>query len=190
MPPVLSQIVQSQVKIQSIKACPCNLQLAEFIQPSKIKEAVGLKLTYRTEHVAPKGLQVMSFLNYETRQVMDGISEKQGQYETAICLTISTKELLMPVCAMVVAIIPTTFGLYLLRYSCSSVLDSAQKEYWDPKTFTARTLQAISFKDNNGTQIPGELQDLFPQLVSFLAESCSARKIYLRGIGVTGESLL
>lgn len=114
----------------------------------------------------------------------------EDHYETAIELRVSTQEPLMPVCAMVVAIVPTSFGLYLLRYSCSTQLDQSQKEWWDSSTFSMRTLHAIPFADKEGEQTLVELKDLFPQLVSFLAESCSARKIYLRSIGITGESLL
>jgi hypothetical protein len=126
----------------------------------------------------------------DTHQVLAGISEQQGQYETAVMLTIRSKEPLMAACAMVIAIIPSAFGLYLLRYSCSTQLDHSQKEYWDSSTFTVRTLHAIPVADKEGVKTLEELQDLFPQLFSFFVESCSARKIYLRGIGVTGESLL
>jgi hypothetical protein len=96
----------------------------------------------------------------------------------------------MPVCAMVIAIIPATFGLYLLRYSCSTLLDQVQKEYWDPATFSVRTLHALPFTNKEGEQTLEELQDLYPQLVSFFAESCSARRAYLQSIGVSGQSLL
>ena len=41
-----------------------------------------------------------------------------------------------------------------------------------------------------GVQTLEELQDLYPQLVSFLAQNCSARKTYLQSIGITGQSLL
>jgi uncharacterized caspase-like protein len=175
----LQDLVAITVKQQSIQACPLNLQLAEYIQDSKIKQAVALMLTYKTEQV-PSKLWQMAFLgSRETIQVLNGISERQGEYETAVLLTISIKELLMPVCAMVVAIIPTAFGLYLIRYSCSTQLDQVQKEYWDPATFSVRTLHAIAFADKEGTQTLEELQELFPQLVSFLSESCSARRSYL-----------
>lgn len=187
----LESLVTITVKHQSIKDCPLNLQMAEYIQASKIKQAVGLRLTYKTEQVLPKHwLRALNLLNYETRQVLNGISERQGTYESAVELRIRTEEPLMPVCAMVVAIIPGAFGLYLLRYSCATVLDQTQKEYWDSATFSVRTLHAIPFTDKEGTQTLEELQDLFPQLFSFFMESCSARKIYLRNVGVSGESLL
>src|SRR5712692_1377262 len=187
----LADVAAITVKLQSIKGCPLNLQLAEFIQASKIKQAVELRLTYRLETVRKnQPWHAALYGNYETRQIMDGITEKEKYYESAVLLTIGATEPLMPFCYMVVAIIPATFGLYLLRYSCSTQLDQGQKEYWDPATFAARTLQAISFTDNDGTHIPGELQDLFPQLVSFFAESCSARRTYLQSIGAGGQSLL
>jgi len=184
----LQGLVTVIVKHQSIQACPLNLQLAEYIQESNISRAVGLRLTYRKESVPVKFWPVV--FDYETRQVLDGISERQGYYESAVLLTVRTKEPLMPVCAMVIAIIPTTFGLYLLRYSCSTVLDQGQKEYWDPTTFFVRTLHAVPFTDKEGVQTIDELQDLYPQLVSFFAESCSARRTYLQNIGISGQSLL
>lgn len=96
----------------------------------------------------------------------------------------------MPVCAMVVAIIPGAFGLYLLQYSCLSQLDQTQKEYWNTGTFSVRTLHAIPFADKEGEQTLAEVQDLYPQLFSFFAESCSARRIYLQSTGLLGQSLL
>ena len=185
----LQGLVTITVKRQSIQACPLNLQLAEYIQASKISRAVGLKLMYRTEQV-PSKLWSIAFLNYDTREVLNGISERQGQYETAVQLTIRTEELLMPVCTMVIAIIPATFGLYFMRYSCSTRLDQSQKEWWDATTFSMRTLHAIPIADKEGVQTLEELQDLYPQLVSFFAESCSARRIYLQSIGIGGQSLL
>ena len=187
----LEGLLTITVKHQSIQACPLNLQLAEYIQASKIKQAVGLRLTYKTEQVASKLWPIgLGLFNYETREVLNGISERQGYYESAVQLRIRTKEPLMPVCAMVVAIIPTAFGLYLLRYSCLTQLDQVQKEYWDPATFSVRTLHALPFTDKEGEQTLEELQDLYPQLVSFFAESCSARRTYLQSIGVSGQSLL
>lgn len=185
----LQGLVITTVKQQSIQQCPLNFQLAEYIQDSKIGRAVGLKYTYKTEQVKPRFF-VSALFNYETREVLNGISERQGHYEFAVLLTIGTKEPLMPVCAMVVAIIPAAFGLYLLLYSCLSRLDQVQKEYWDPDTFSVRTLHALPFADKEGEQILEELQDLYPQLVSFFAESCSARRAYLQGIGISGQSLI
>ncbi len=186
----LQNIVTINMKRQSIRACPLNLQLAEYIQSSKIKQAVDLRLTYRTERVVSNKLWSVSVGNYETREIMDGISEKQGSYESAVLLKIGTTERLMPVCAMAVAIVPSAFGLYLIRYSCSTQLDQVQKEYWNTTTFAMRTLRAIPFTDKEGAQVIEELQDLYPQLISFFAESCSARKNYLQSIGITGQSLL
>jgi hypothetical protein len=186
----LQGLVTVTVKHQSIQACPLNLQLAEYIQGSKISRAVGLRRTYRTEQVAPKSWLVALY-GYETRKVLDGIGEeRQGYYESSVMLMIRAQEPLMPVCAMVIAIIPATFGLYLLRYSCSTLLDQVQKEYWDPATFSVRTLHALPFTNKEGEQTLEELQDLYPQLVSFFAESCSARRAYLQSIGVSGQSLL
>jgi hypothetical protein len=169
----LQGLVTITVKRQSILVCPLNFQLAKYIRDSKINQAVGLRMTYKTEQVRNKLLPI-GFFGYETREVLNGINERQGYYESAIQLTVRTKELLMPACAMVIAVIPAAFGLYLLRYSCSSQLDQGQKEYWDPATFTIRTLHAILFTDKEGMQTLEELQDLYPQLVSFFAESCSA----------------
>ena len=187
----LKKLATITVKRQSIQECPLNLQLAEYIQASKIKQAVGLRLTYKTEQIASKSWPIsLGLFNYETREVLDGVRERQGYYESAVELRITTKEPLMPVCAMVVAIIPSAFGLYLLQYSCLSQLDQVQKEYWDSATLSVRTLHAIAFTDKEGTQTLEELQDLYPQLVSFLAQNCSARKTYLQSIGITGQSLL
>jgi Caspase domain len=186
----LEGLLTVTVKLQSIQECPLNLQLAEYIQDSEIKQSVALRPIYKTEHVPSKFWQLGFLGGYETREVLDGISEKQGQYKSAVLLTLWTKELLMPVCAMVVAIIPATFGLYLLRYTSSTQLDHVQKEYWNPATLSVRTLHAIPFADKEGVQTLEELQDLYPQLVSFFAESCSARKSYLQSIGITGQSLL
>jgi Caspase domain len=170
----LQGLVTINLTHQSIQKCPLNRQLAEYIHASKIKQAVELMLTYRTESVAPKPWQAILY-GYETREVLHGISEKQGHYDSSILLTIRAEEPLMPGCAMVIAIVPSTFGLYLLRYSCSTRLDQEQKEYWDPSTFSVRTLHAIPFTDKEGIQILEELQDVYPQLVSFFAENCSAR---------------
>lgn len=185
----LDGVVTIAVKHQSIKDCPLNLQLAEYIQESKIKQAVGLKLTYKTEQVSSK-LVGLSLFNYNTREVLDGISERNGYYRSAVELRVRPQAPLMPVCAMVIAVVPTSFGLYLLRYSCSSQLNWEQKEYWDPDTFTIRTLHALPFTDKDGTQPLEELQDLYPQLLSFFAESCSARSTNLQNIGISGQSLL
>src|SRR5207247_1939708 len=138
-------------KRQSIQACPLNLQLAEYIEESKISRAVGLRLTYKTEQVASKTWPLGIF-NYQTNEVLNSISERQGQYETAVMLTVRSKEPLMPACAMVIAIIPSAFGLYLLRYSCSTQLDQSQKEWWDASTFTIRTLHAVPTADKEGVQ--------------------------------------
>ena len=122
------------------------------------------------------------------RQVLDGVSERKEYYESAVQLLIDTKEPLMPICAMVVAIVPATFGLYLLQYSCSTEFSLGQKERWDPPTFTMRALHAIPFTDEDGSKTLEELQDLYPQFVSFFAESCTARR--LENIGAAGQSLL
>jgi hypothetical protein len=114
----------------SIKDCPLNLQLAEYIQASKIKQAMGLRLTYRTEQVSSKSWPIgLGIFNYDTREVLDGISERNGYYASAVELRVMPQVPLMPVCAMVIAIIPASFGLYLLRYACSTRLDQMQKEY-------------------------------------------------------------
>ncbi len=84
----------------------------------------------------------LSIFNYDTRDVLDGISERNGYYKSAVELRLTPQSLLMPTCAMVIAIIPASFGLYLLRYSCSTQLDQTQKESWYPETFTIRTLHA------------------------------------------------
>ncbi len=186
----LEGLVIISVKHQSIQACPLNLQLAENIQRSKIKQAVGLRLTYKTERVTPTLGPGVAFMNYETREVLNGISERQGYYETAVQLTLRSTDPLMPVCAMVIAIVPAAFGLYLLHYACSTQLDQVQREYWDPNTFLVRKLHAVPFTDTEGEQTLAELQDLYPQLVSFFAESCSARRAYLQKIGISGQSLL
>lgn len=182
-------LVTVTIKHQSILACPLNLQLAEYIKDSRVSQAVELKRTYRTERVTNVLLPIAIY-GHGTRDVLDGISERQGYYKSAVELTVRTTKPLMPVCTMVVAIIPATFGLYLLRYSCLTRLGQEQEEYWDRETFSIRTLHALPFADTEGEQVLQELQDLFPQLFSFFVESCSARKIYLRSIGVTGESLL
>lgn len=185
----LQGLVALTVKRQSIQACPLNLQLAEYIENSKIKQAVELMLTYKTETVQSK-LWLVPVPTYNTREVLDGISERSGYYESSIMLTIKAQGQLLPVCAMVIAIIPATFGLYLLRYSCSTRLGQGQKEYWDPNTLSVRTLHALPFTDEGGMQTLKELQDLFPQLVSFFSESCTARRTYMQSIGVSGQSLL
>lgn len=100
------------IERKSIQVCPCNLQLAEYIQESKIKQAVGLRLTYVTERkqmssgFGSLALYDTLFPNYETRKVLDGIAEQRGAYESAIILKIWSQAPLMPVCATVVAIIP------------------------------------------------------------------------------------
>jgi hypothetical protein len=187
----LQGLVTIGVKNQSLLICPCNFQLTEYIQESKIKQAVDLKLTYKTEQVKSNSwLPTPLFSNNETREVLDGITERKGYYESAILLTVRPKAPLMPVCAMVIVIIPSSFGLYLLRYTCSTRLDQTQKEYWDPDTFVVRTLHALPFTDKEGVHTIEELQDLYPQLVSFFVESCSARRIHLQRIGSSGQSLL
>lgn len=187
----LEDLATITVKHKSIKDCPLNLQLAEYIQSSKIKPAVGLSLTYRTERVPSNNVLLnLSLFSYNTRDVLDGIRERDGYYQSAVELRIWSQVPLMPVCAMVIAIIPTSFGLYLLRYACSTQIDQTQKEYWDSDTFTIRTLHALPFTDKDSVQIIEELQDLYPQLISFFAQSCSARRIYLQNIGISGQSLL
>ena len=185
----LQGLISVTVKHQSNQACPLNLQLAEYIQNSKVKKAADLRLTYQTEQVKPDWWQ-FGIMGYKTREVLNGISERQGYYETAIILTLRANNPLMPVCAMVVAIIPSVFGLYLLLYSCSTQLTQVQQEHWDSATFSVRTLHALSFTDMEGVRTLQELQDLYPQLVSFFAESCSARRAYLQSIGISGQSLL
>lgn len=186
----LRDVVTITVARQSIQECPCNLQLAEYIQESKIKEAVSLRLTHKTEPVKSNLWYIAAALSYQTREVLSGIAERQGYYKSAVLLTVRSQAPLMPVCAMAVAVIPTSFGLYLLRYSCSTLLDRVQKEYWDPSTFVVRTLHALPVADKEGVQTLKELQDLYPQLVSFFVESCSARRAYLQKIGISGQSLL
>ena len=186
----LEGLVTITVKHQSIKDCPLNLQLAEYIQASKIKQTVGLRPTYRTERVSSNLWASLSLFNYDTREVLDGISERNGYYRSAVELRIKPQAPLMPVCAMTIAIIPTSFGLYLLQYACSTRLDQVQKEYWDSDTFTVRTLHALPFADKDGVQTLEELQNLYPQFISFFAESCSARRAYLQSIGISGQSLL
>src|SRR6266699_1005798 len=151
----LADVATITVNLRSLKNCPLNYHLAEFIQASKIKQSMELRVTYKLEKVQRSQLLQLQSALYggsEYRQVMDGITEKENYYESAVVLTIKGKEPLMPVCFMVVAIIPATFGLYLLCYSCSTQLDQGQKESWDLGSFKARTLQAISFTDNDGTQ--------------------------------------
>jgi len=187
----LQGLVTITVKRQSIQACPLNLQLAEYIENSKLKQAVELTLTYKTETVRPGlGSPLWMISTYNTREVLDGISEKKGYYESSVLLTIKAQGQLLPVCAMVIAVIPTIFGIYLLWYACSTRLGSGQKEYWDPNTLSVRTLHALPFTDKGGMQILKELQDLYPQLVSFFSESCTARRTYMQSIGVSGQSLL
>ncbi len=127
---------------------------------------------------------------YSTREVLDGISERKGYYESSVMLTIKAQGQLLPACAMVIAVIPAIFGLYLLWYACSTRLGRGHKEYWDPNTLSVRTLHALPFTDKGGMQTLEELQDLYPQLVSFFSESCTARRTYMQNIGVSGQSLL
>jgi len=185
----LQGVATISVKRLAIQTCPLNLQLAKYIQNSPIKQAVELTLKYRTETVASKSWLTI-IPSYSTHEVLDGISEVGGYYESSVMLTIRTQEQLLPVCGIVIAIIPATFGLYLLRYTCSTQLGPGQKEHWDPNTLSVRTLHALPFTDKEGIQALKELQDLFPQLVSFFSESCMARKTYMQSIGASGQSLL
>jgi hypothetical protein len=188
---LLDDLMSIEIVHQSIQACPLNRQLAEYIESSKIKQAVGLRLTYKSERVnSPFGSIATFWNNYQTRDVLDGITERQGWYETAVQLTLKSIDPLMPVCAMVVAIIPGTFGLYLLHYACTTKRDPLQREFWDPDAFLVRTLHAISFEDTEGKETLAELQELYPQLLSFFSESCASRKLYLQQIGLTGQSLV
>ncbi|HLL79276.1 MAG TPA: caspase family protein, partial [Ktedonobacteraceae bacterium] len=100
-------IVSVTIKHKTIQACPLNLQLAEYIQASRVKEAVWLRLTYKTEQVRSNSWQTALTGNYTTREVLNGISEQPGSFETAVLLTIQTTDPLMPVCAMVIAVIPS-----------------------------------------------------------------------------------
>jgi uncharacterized caspase-like protein len=184
----LEEVVTISVKRQSIRACPLNLKLAEYIENSKIKQAVDLNRVYRTETISSGS--IMAVLYPQTQRILDGVSEMERHYNSAVLLTISTQVPLRPICAMVVAVIPSTFGLYLLLYSCSTRLMAGQRESWDAVTFSMRTLRTVDFSDKEGEQTLHELQDLFPQLISFFAESCTARQVYLRQVGILGQSLI
>lgn len=178
------------VKHQSIQSCPLNLQLAEYIGNLSIKNVVGLEPVYKVERVPSNTILTSILMKYENTEVLIGIREMQGCYNSAVQLTIMTHEPLMPSCGMVIAIIPTSFGLYLLRYSCSTQLDHMQREIWDKTTFAVRALHAIPFTDKEEVKALKELQDVYPQLVSYLTESCLARRIYLQRIGISGQSLI
>lgn len=185
----LQGLVTVTVKRLSIQACPCNLKLAEYIQESKIKQAVALQSTYKNERVESN--HWLDPFGYQTKKVLSGITELEGYFTSAVLLTVEPQTApLMPACAMVIAIIPASFGLYLLRYSCSTLLHSTQREQWDPSTFVVRTLRAIPVADTEGVKILQELQDLYPQFISLFIESCSARHTYLQKIGISGQSLL
>jgi hypothetical protein len=185
----LEDIMTITVKHQSIQPCPLNLQLAEYIENSSIKTAVEFLPTYKTKLIKQKFLAFAVLMGPEYEEILDGIKEKQGYYDSAVQLTIKSYEPLMPVCGMVIAIVPSSFGLYLLRYSCSTSINHVQCEHWDTTTFTVRALHAIPFSDEDGVGILKELQDIYPQLVSYLAESCSAKRAYLQSIGMSGQSL-
>jgi hypothetical protein len=189
----LQDLATVTVNRQSIRKCPLNTQLATYIEEkSQIKDAVELDVIYRTETKRVRsGFGITPFFEpYHTREVTDGIKEKSGYYESSVMLTVRARETLLPVCAMVIAVIPATFGLYLLQYSYSTYLGPGREEYWDEDTFAVRILHALSFVDEKNTEVLEDLRDLYPQLLSFSKESWKARKTYLQNIGVSGDSLL
>jgi uncharacterized membrane protein len=163
------------------------LQLAQYIKESTINSAVEWEFKYKTEYVKASSW-FLSGLN--TQQVMDGIGERSGYYDSAVEIKIRSGGKLLPVCAMVFAIVPATFGLYLLYYSCSTKLGRGQGEYWDDSTFFVRMLQAVPMDDEGTLQIMEKLKDMYAQLISFFSESCEARRVYLRSIGASGEALI
>jgi hypothetical protein len=186
----LEDLVTIATDHQSIQKCPVNLRLAEYIENSNIKESVGLKFTHERERRASKSVILNIFNDYEYHKVLSGITEVQGQYDTSVVLTIRTKNPLRPVCAMVIAIIPSSFGLYLLSFTYSTRLDHTQREYWDSTTFLMKKLHAISFKDAEGTETLKEVEDLYSQFISFFVQSCLAREIHLQRIGALGQPLI
>ena len=185
----LKDLVAITVNCKSISSCPLNFQLAQYINDSKIKSAIEWEFKYRTKSVQGPSWFPSVFYNTTTEQVMNGIGERSGYYTSAVEIIVSPRKL-FPTCTIVIAIIPATFGLYLLRYSCSTSLGLKQMEYWDTSTFSVRTLHAIPIEDKAEASIMEELKDVYAQLISFFSESSKARKIYLRSIGVSGESLI
>jgi len=184
----LKDLATITVERKSIRSCPLNLLLAEYLQESKIANALEWELKYKTEHVYTS--LPLSFLTPNTREVMDGIGERRNYYDSAVEIKIGSRKKLSPIFSMVMAIIPATFGLYLLQYSCSTKLGREQKEYWDDSTFLVRVLHAIPINNEGESQIMVELEDMYAQLISFFLESCQVRGVYLRNIGISGESLI
>lgn len=120
----LQNLASITVECQSIGKGPLNLRLAEYLDESRIKSALELDFMYKKVRIESSPL--MPILMYQTRDVLDAITEKKGYYDSLVAMTIRAKKSLLPVCAMVIAIIPATFGLYLLRYSCSTKLGQRQ----------------------------------------------------------------
>ncbi len=83
----LAGLATITVKHQPLQGCPLNRQLAEYIHKSKIDPAVALQFIYKTEKVETASQPTVAlglYKTYETRQTLEGISERQGYYKSAV----------------------------------------------------------------------------------------------------------
>lgn len=184
-------------QIASIRKMPLNPTLARFIYKSKIKDAVEWMMTTQTETRRERRpynrMQMAGMMNNDeymtvTYEVAGDIYEGSDHPKSSIELSCVPNNHLMPKSSMIVALMPSTFGVYLLVYFASTSLKKQMEESWSPESFSVQLLQALTV-----TEIPNLesiLNEMHARFLSYTVESAVARQTNLVQIGAAPDTSL
>lgn len=194
---------QFAVQRGRIDDAPLNRQIGRYLHESKVKRNLEWELQLSTETRTRQvqrptrgiaAIQSMLYPEYVEEQyqaeVATGVKEPAAYPNSTIILQFKPADHLFPICCMVIALVPSTFGLYLLGYFASTALGKEMKEMWNPGSFSVRLFMAVPLSEDVKQFTTERLNETHAQFVSFIAESIQARQLLLQQLGAAPDTSL
>lgn len=171
----------------SVSKSPLGLRITEYLDRSPIARELEWEHTYVNVPVPPRTKDLYSSLlgRTEYERTLTGLKETQGYPPSVVLLRFLPANILSPICGMTIAIVPCTFGLYVLCYFASTQLNKGMEERWEESSFSVRLLTAIPLDADAHPALVRQLDELYAGFVSFAVESVRSRHLWLEKLGAT-----
>lgn len=112
-------------------------------------------------------------------QVAIGVHDDVSLPNSCLTITFQPGNHEFPQCAMVLALIPVTFGVYRLRYFVSTRLDKQMTENWDTESFSVRDFGAVGIDGDSVSELLTYLEQCFAEFAAFISGSAEVRQTKL-----------
>ncbi|UQZ76201.1 hypothetical protein C2I17_17460 [Niallia circulans] len=196
----------SEAKLSSLSNSILNKSIANFLyERSGISEVLEVRFTFDKITKYRKGKETIieeandrfSFglhgnnvkkTRYEDVNIPYEVEEIKGiknliEIDNVVELVFNPESKTIPNCAMVVSVIPASFGMYLFVYFGSTKINVKTEEIWNEDTFSVKELFPIAVNDNYSDDMFERLDSVYVEFISYIVENIKARRMLFERLG-------